>query len=66
MAGAGVVIMPTHVGDAEPRVERALPDAPLIIYPVWLVAHGELRTSRKVPLVSDFLAEALGGLGQTG
>jgi len=58
--------MPTHVGDAKPRVERALPDAPLISYPVWLVAHGELRTLRKVPLVSDFLAEALGGLGQTG
>jgi len=58
--------MPTFVGDAEPRVERGLPDAPLISYPVWLVAHGELRTSRKVPLVSDFLAEALGGLGQTG
>lgn len=66
LAGAGIVIVPTHVGDADPRVERVLPDAPLITYPVWLVAHGELRTSRKVRLVFDHLAEALAGLGQPG
>lgn len=66
LAGGGIVIVPTHVGDAEPRVERAMSDAPLITYPVWLVAHSELRTSRKVRLVFDLLAEALGGLGQPG
>ncbi|MEO3475945.1 hypothetical protein AAFN86_29140 [Roseomonas sp. CAU 1739] len=47
------------VGDAEPRVCRVLPEAAPIIFPIWLVTHRELQTSRRVPVVFDLLADAL-------
>jgi DNA-binding transcriptional LysR family regulator len=58
--GAGVCFMMASVGDAEPRVRRVLPDLGLPV-PIWLVCHRELRTSRRIRLVFDRLAEALGG-----
>lgn len=57
--GAGICVMMEEVGDAEPRVERALPGLPAIPVPMWLVSHRELRTSRRVRVVFDMLAEAL-------
>jgi DNA-binding transcriptional LysR family regulator len=57
--GLGVGVMPIEVGDAEPLVKRAAPWMDPIQVPVWLVAHRELRTSRRVRLVFDFLAAAL-------
>ena len=59
--GLGVGVMSVRIGDAEPAVTRALPDAPTTPFPVWLVAHRELSTSRRVRLVFDLLASALGG-----
>ena len=47
-------------GDAEPLVRRALPDLPPLLGESWLVAHRELRTSRRVRFVYDFLAAELG------
>lgn len=58
--GLGVGLMPARVGDAEPMVERVLPDMRPIPFPMWLVAHRELNTSRRVRLAFDFLAEGLG------
>ena len=55
--GVGVGVMPLQVGDAEPSVTRALPDMDPFEIPVWLVAHRELNTSRRVRLVFDLLAE---------
>ena len=57
--GLGVGVMPIRIGDAEPRVARALPAMAPIEVPVWLVAHRELRTSRRVRLVFDLLDAAL-------
>lgn len=57
--GLGVGVMPTAIGDAEPKVERVLPDRTPIRFPVWLVAHRELNTSRRVRLAFDLLAEGL-------
>ena len=59
--GLGVGVVPCGLGDAEPRVQRLMPEA-LFTYPVWLVAHRELRTSPRVRLVWDLLAEMLPGL----
>lgn len=64
--GLGIAIVPSHVGDADPRLVRVLPDAPPITFPIWLVAHRELRTARRVRLVFDHLAEELERLGQPG
>lgn len=59
-AGAAMGIVPEAVGDADPRVERVLPEliAPMIA-PVWLTTHREVNTSRRVRFVFDLLAEEL-------
>jgi DNA-binding transcriptional LysR family regulator len=54
-AGVGLGVFPEHVGQVHGLVP-ALPDAPAISYPIWLVAHKELRTSRRIRLVFDLLA----------
>ncbi|MEL7344206.1 MAG: LysR family transcriptional regulator [Pseudomonadota bacterium] len=58
-AGMGVGLMTERVGEEEPLVETVLPDVDPIEYPVWLVAHRDLMTSRRVRLVFDRLAEEL-------
>lgn len=57
--GLGLGAGPCGLGDSEPRLKRVLPDAPRFDYPVWLVAHRELRTSPRVRLVWDLLARML-------
>lgn len=57
--GVAIGIMPDEVGDAEPRVQRVLPDFEPYLGDIWLVAHRELRTSRRVRMVFDFLAAEL-------
>jgi DNA-binding transcriptional LysR family regulator len=57
--GLGITVMPDFVGDAEPRVQRVDVTVAGLRGPMWLVAHGELRTSRRVRTVFDFIAKAL-------
>ncbi len=57
--GVGICFVMEEVGDAEPRVRRVVPDFPPLPVPVWLVAHGELLTSRRIRVVFDLLAEEL-------
>jgi DNA-binding transcriptional LysR family regulator len=57
--GMGVGIMAQDIGDNEPRVQRALPKFGPIMFPIWLVSHRELNTSRRVRLVFDLLASEL-------
>lgn len=56
--GSGVGVMMASVGDADARVRRALPD---LVFPVpmWLTSHREVKTSRRVRVVYDVLAEEL-------
>lgn len=56
--GSGVGVMMAEIGDAEPRVRRALPDLAFPV-PTWLTSHREVRTSRRVRVVFDMLAEGL-------
>ncbi|MFZ7090876.1 LysR family transcriptional regulator [Primorskyibacter sp. 2E233] len=60
-AGLGIGVGPCGLGDADRDLRRVLPEV-LIAYPVWLVAHRELRTSPKVRIVWDLLAEMLPNL----
>ena len=57
--GLGIGIVPEEVGDAEPLVQQVLPDLQPIVFPIWLTTHRELRTSRRVRMVFDFLAAEL-------
>ena len=61
--GAGLGVMMTRVGDVDPLVRRAAPWFAPFTFEVWLVAHRELNTSRRIRLVFDWLAEALSGRG---
>ena len=60
--GIGIGVMPAVIGDAEPSVTRALDSFGPLPTEVWLVAHRELRTSRRVRTVFDFLAGKLSEL----
>lgn len=57
--GVGICFVMEEVGDAEPTVRRVLPDFPPIPVPIWLAAHRELATSRRIRVVFDLLAEGL-------
>ncbi|WP_435668985.1 LysR family transcriptional regulator [Maritalea sp.] len=57
--GVGIGVLDATIGDKEPLVQRVLPDFNSIKFPMWLVAHRELKTSRRIRRVFDFLAEEL-------
>lgn len=55
-AGLGIGTGPVRMGESDPGLRRVVPDV-RFTFPVWLVAHRELRTSPRVRLVWDLLAE---------
>lgn len=57
--GAAIGILDAFIGDADPDVVRVLPDLEPLVFPIWLVAHRELTTSRRIRRVYDFLADEL-------
>ena len=57
--GLGIGIMPADIGDAESSVQPVLDDFKLLTFPMWLTAHSELKTSRRVRIVFDLLAKEL-------
>ena len=57
--GLGIGIMPEELGELEPKVVEALPTLEPISFPIWLTAHRELNTSRRVRMVFDLLATEL-------
>ena len=62
IAGFGIGFIQGDVGGRTPGVVRLLPDFHFGDLSVWLVSHAELRTSRRVRRVFDFLADELGAL----
>ena len=58
-AGLGILVGPVEFAPDTTGIERVLPEAPPIRFPVWLATHRELRTSRRIRIVFDLLAEAL-------
>lgn len=63
-AGAGIGIMAERIGDAEPGVCRAAPWLEPFRFPVWLVTHREIHTSRRIRRVFDRLAGAIAALSE--
>jgi DNA-binding transcriptional LysR family regulator len=59
VAGCGIGLGHIRTGEANPKVQRVLPEMPNLTLPIWLTSHAELRTSARVRIVFDFLAEAL-------
>lgn len=59
LAGLGICFVMEEVGDAEPRVRRVADDFPELPVGMWLTAHREVQTSRRVRVVYDALSDAL-------
>jgi DNA-binding transcriptional LysR family regulator len=57
--GVAIGIMPENIGDAEAKVVRVLPEVAPFVIEIWLVAHRELRTSRRIRRVFDYLVAEL-------
>lgn len=57
--GVAIGIAPEFLGDTTPGMTRLLPGHGPIEYPVWLVAHREVKSSRRIRLVWDMLERHL-------
>lgn len=57
--GTALGMMMESVGDEEPLVERVLPESDFILFPIWLVAHQQLKSSLRIRAVFDMLADGL-------
>ncbi|KRB38308.1 LysR family transcriptional regulator [Acidovorax sp. Root70] len=60
--GLGIGAMMDEIAHETPSMVRVLDDVPPLRFPIWLVSHRELRTSRRIRLVFEALAEGLAGL----
>jgi DNA-binding transcriptional LysR family regulator len=59
--GMGVGAMLDEIADQSPQMVRVLDEVPPVRFPFWLASHRELRTSRRIRIVYDALAEGLSG-----
>lgn len=57
--GVALGLMSNDIGQRTSEVIKILPDIELINIPVWLVAHRELKTNKRIRLVFDYLTENL-------
>jgi len=55
----GVTFMSREFAETVPEIEILMPELFSLELPLWLVSHRELRTSRRIRLVFDYLADAL-------
>lgn len=58
-AGLGIGFVAAYLLRSDPDVAVVLPNLPLPSPPCWLVVHREIRTSRRIRAVFDFLAREL-------
>lgn len=56
-AGLGIGMTMVEVGDTDDQMVRAFPWLKPVAFPVWLVAPRELKTSRRVRIVYDCIAD---------
>lgn len=63
-AGFGIGVGPVFLGSADPSLEQVLRDtqAEQLVLPIWLTAHQDLRSSRRIRFVYDFLADRISAL----
>lgn len=62
--GLGIGAMLDEIARDTPGVVRVLDDVPPVRFPVWLVTHRELRTSRRIRVVFEALAQGLATDGE--
>jgi len=57
--GMGIGAMMEEIARDTPGMVRVLDDVPPVRFPIWLVTHRELRTSRRIRVVFEALAQGL-------
>ncbi|WP_421786502.1 LysR family transcriptional regulator [Hyphobacterium sp.] len=57
-AGLGLTVLTRTLADRYPELVPVLPEAFSVEVPTWLVSHSELRTSNRVRIVFDLIADA--------
>lgn len=57
--GLGVGVMAQEIAIRTEGIVELFPDTPLVRFPVWLVTHRELNTSRRIRLVYEILSDEL-------
>lgn len=62
LSGMAIGFVSEHRVRTDPAVIPVLPKLRIERYPVWLVVHGEVRTSKPIRAVYGFLADALPGV----
>lgn len=61
--GMGIGAMVDEIASVTPGVVRVLNDEPPVQFPIWLVTHRELRTSKSIRVVFEALAQGLANGG---
>jgi DNA-binding transcriptional LysR family regulator len=59
LAGFGIGFIQAEIGLRSPGIVRLFRDTSFGELPIWLTSHAELRSSRRVRRVYDFLADEL-------
>jgi DNA-binding transcriptional LysR family regulator len=57
--GLGLGLLTPGVAERHPGLVRVFDGPPLVKVPMWLACHRDLKTSRRIRLVFDFLADEL-------
>ena len=57
--GMGIGAMMDEIAQQTPGMVRVLDEVPPVLFPIWLVTHRELRTSRRIRVVFEALAQGL-------
>jgi DNA-binding transcriptional LysR family regulator len=57
--GLGIGAMMDDIAHGTPGIVRVLDDVAPVRFPIWLVTHRELRTSRRIRVVFEVLAQGL-------
>lgn len=58
-AGLGLVMLPTYVGDQEPRLQRVAKPDIRYVADFWLLSHGDLRENARVRAVRERIGNTL-------
>ena len=58
-AGLGLVALPCSIGDADPRLCRAIPDPPRRVRDIWLLTHPDLSRTSRIQAVMGFVEDVL-------
>lgn len=62
--GMGIGAMMDEIARDTSGIVRVLDDVPPVRFPIWLVTHRELRTSRRIRVVFEALAQGLAAEGE--